>query len=180
MVSVLCVCTFNRTRSVMTAALLAQHLADEGVSATVTSAGTRADGGLATGDTVRLLGERGIDVRGHRGQLLDDAHVAAADLIVTAERDHVVEIAGRWPAAFRRTFTLPEIVGRSRRLGGRLGGPLDDWLDLFAAERPTGVAYLEASAVDDISDPTGHDRRTWSAVFGQVDDLTAKLAKALG
>lgn len=179
MVSVLCVCTYNRTRSVMMAALLAQHLAELGVDATVRSAGTNADGGLATGDTVRLLGDRGLDVRGHRGTPLDDDLVLGSDLVVTAEQDHVVAIATRWPGSFRHTFTLPEIVARSGTIGGLLGGPVDDWLALANDGRPAGFQYLDDRTIGEITDPTGHDRRTWNQVFTQVDDLTLRLARAL-
>ena len=179
MVSVLCVCTFNRTRSVMMAALLEQHLREIGVDATVRSAGTGADDGLATGETVKLLGERGIDVRGHRGTPLDDALIAGADLIVTAEHDHVVTIASRWPDAFRRTFTLPEIIVRSKLHGGRLGGPIADWLELLNDGRPAGFHYLDDRSIGEVIDPTGQDRRTWQEVFALVDDLTLRLAKSL-
>jgi len=179
MFSVLCVCTYNRTRSVMMAALLEHHLRHIGVDAEVVSAGTRADGGLATAETVKLLGNLGLDVRGHHGSPISDAHLERADLVITAEHDHVVTITARWPDAFARTFTLPEIVDRSRLVGGRLGGPVDDWLELLNDDRPAGFLYLDDTTVDEIVDPTGEDRRTWHTVFDQVNDLTRALAQAL-
>ncbi len=179
MLSVLCVCTHNRTRSVLMEGLLAHHLRALGLEVTVSSAGTMADDGLATSETIKMLGERGIDLRGHRGTLIDDHMVEAADLIVTAEQDHVVTIASRWPDAFRRTFTLPEVVACTKLFGGRLGGPIGDWLDVLADGRPSGFAYLDDRSIGEIVDPTGQDRRTWLEVFELVDDLTQRLAKAL-
>lgn len=179
MLSILCVCTYNRTRSVMMEALLDQHLHEVGVDAIVRSAGTNADGGLATVETVKLIAERGRDLRGHRGTPIDSELVDAADLIVTAEQDHVVTIASQWPDAFRRTFTLPEVIARTKMYGGRLGGPMDDWLDLLADGRPSGFTYLDDRSIGELVDPTGQDRRTWLEVFELVDDLTLRLAKAL-
>jgi protein-tyrosine phosphatase len=179
MLSVLCVCTYNRTRSVMMEALLDRHLRDLGLEATVRSAGTRADGGLATGETVKLLGERGLDLRGHRGTPLDDDIVDSADLIITAEQDHVVHIASHWPDAFDRTFTLPELLTLTKLHGGRLGAPIEDWLELLADGRPSGFTYLDDRSIGEVVDPTGQDRRTWLDVFELVDDLTRRLALAL-
>ena len=60
--NILCVCTYNQTRSVLMAALLTEHLRAEGVRAAVASAGTRAGGGLPLPTTIDLLARRGIDL----------------------------------------------------------------------------------------------------------------------
>jgi protein-tyrosine phosphatase len=174
---VLSVCTHNRTRSVLVGALLREHLRDAGLAADVATAGTAGSGLPATDPTVRLLGTRGIDVRGHRSRPLDERAVAGADLVVTAERDHVVWIAGRWPGAFRRTFTLPELVAR---LGDRplVGRDVAAWLDEVAAGRPTAMEYLDAE-VGEIADPTGRAPRAWDTAFAEIDDLTRRLAAAI-
>lgn len=177
--TVLCVCSYNRTRSVMMAALLAHHLAPFDADIQVHSAGTRADGGPATRETVKLMRELGIDVGDHFGRPIDEQLVADADLIITAEQEHVVNIAGRWPAAFASTFTLPELVERAGLRGARSGGPIDDWKAALNAGRPTGFLYLDDRDIGEIEDPTGRDRRTWTATFDQIDDLTRRLAKAI-
>src|SRR6478672_11551773 len=92
---VLCVCTHNRTRSVMTGGLLQRHLTRLQIPATVDTAGTQPGGQPAMERAVRLLADRGIDVGEHRSQPLTDDLVLGSDLIVTAERAHVVAIAGR-------------------------------------------------------------------------------------
>jgi protein-tyrosine-phosphatase len=178
-ISVLCVCSFNRTRSVMMEALLRQHLSDTGVAGSISSAGTQASGGLATSDTVRLLAARGLDVRGHSGRPLDELSVGSADLVITAERQHVVEIAGRWPQSFAKAFTLPELVELAQRRGGRLGAPIDDWLEILGDGRQQGFDYLDDATVGEIDDPTGHDHRVWTSTFSQIDDLARRLAVAL-
>lgn len=179
-ITVLCVCTFNRTRSVMMAALLQRHLADLGVAARVASAGTRADGGAPTRETVKLLAQYGIDVNGHQGAPLDQHIVESADLIVTAEQQHVVDVAGHWPDALASTFTLAELVERAQVCGGRLGAPIDEWRALLNEGRPTGIDYLDDRTIGEIADPTGLDSRAWNVTFAQIDDLTRRLAVAIG
>jgi protein-tyrosine-phosphatase len=181
---VLSVCTFNRTRSVLTRALLDEHLRRTGSPAEVLSAGTLGAGDPPTERTVRLLAARGIDVSAHRSRPLDEHLVAGADVVVTAERDHVVWIAGRWPGAFRRTFTLPELVARAEALpaNGDASGAselfdVDAWLGALAVGRPAALDYLDAD-VGELADPTGQAPGVWGAAFEQIDDLTRRLADA--
>jgi protein-tyrosine phosphatase len=174
---VLAVCTYNRTRSVLVGALLDEHLRRAGVPAEVTSAGTLGDGYPPTERTVRLLGERGIDVRHHRSRPLDERLVAGADLVVTAEREHVVWIAGRWPGVFNRTFTLPELVTRAEALQHD-AGELSAWLGALAIGRPTAIDYLDAD-VGELDDPTGQAPGVWGVTFERVDELTRRLAGAV-
>lgn len=178
-IDILCVCTFNRTRSVLMETLLTAHLRALGVDASVASAGTRAAGGSVMPTAVELLAARGITVDPHRGQPLDETVVMHADLVVTAEQGHVVDIAGRWPGTFARTFTLPELVARTETLGHRGGEPIDTWLARLNTGRSAGLAYLEDPTVDDVDDPTGLDPRTWQTVFTRIDQLTRRLAEAI-
>jgi len=177
-INVLCVCTHNRTRSVLTAALLQQHMTELGLSAATSSAGTMVGGYPATDRTVRLLAERSIDVSGHRSQTLTAEVVGAADLILTAERDHVAAIVGRWPAAFARTVTLPEAVDLARLAGQRSGTPIREWVARMEATGRDPLEYLSGH-VAEIEDPTGRSPAVWSRVFSQIDDLTRSLAKAM-
>jgi len=177
-IKVLCVCTHNRTRSVLTAGLLQQHLTALGVPSTTSSAGTMSGGHPATDRTVRMLSERGIDVRDHRSEALTRAIVDAADLILTAERAHVATIVGQWPTSFARTVTLPEAVELAHRVGPRQDGPIREWVARMEADRRSPLDYL-AGDVGEIEDPTGQSPAVWSRVFTEIDDLTRALAKAL-
>lgn len=175
---VLCVCTHNRTRSVMTGALLQRHLTRLRIDADVATAGTQPGGQPAMDRAVRLLADRGIDASAHRSQSLSDDLVLESDLIITAERDHVIAIAGRWPGAFRNTFTLPEVVALSAG-AGRNGGAMTEWLGQIASGRPGGLDYIDASTIGEIEDPTGKQPAVWDRVFAEIDDLTRILATAL-
>ena len=176
---ILCVCTYNRTRSVLAGALLEGHCRSLGLAAEVATAGIMENDRPPTGHAIDLLAERGVDVRAYRSRVVSEALVAAADLVVTAEREHVVWIAGRWREAFQFTFVLPEIVSRAADVGGRDGRPMPEWLELVDAGRPRGLAYLEADDIADIADPTGLDDRHWAQTVARIDHLTHRLAELL-
>ncbi len=176
---VLCVCTHNRTRSVMAGGLLERHLTRLRVDARVMTAGTMPGGQPPIDRAVRLLAGRGIVAGQHRSQTLTEDLVADSDLIVTAERDHVVTIAGRWPVAFTSTFTLPEMVALSERAGARGGAPIGVWLNELANRRPGSLAYLDAADIGELADPTGKAPAAWDKAFAEIDDLTRRLATML-
>ena len=71
-VRILTVCSYNRTRSVMTAAMLDAMLAARvGPDATVVeSAGCVAPGYPAIPAAVEAMAERGLDVSGHRSRVV--------------------------------------------------------------------------------------------------------------
>lgn len=176
---IVCVCTHNRTRSVIAGALLDDHCRNLGVAATVTTAGIVDNGKPPTGPTIDLLAARGLDVRAHRSRVLTEEMVVEADLLVTAERQHVVWIAGRWPQAFPFTFVLPEFVNRVADAGRRDGRPMVEWLEQVGIGRQRGLAYLEQGSVGDVADPTGLSSRHWAQALARIDHLTLRLAEGL-
>lgn len=171
-------CTHNRTRSVLAAALLADHLWRAGVTAEVFSAGQRDAGLPATPETVRLLAKRGLDASRHRSRTVDASLVEEADLILTAEPQHVVSVAGRWQTAFDKTFVLPELLRLAQPVGPLAGRDLVTWLAEVGTGRPTGAAYLTAE-IDGIADPTGQSAKVWRASFDEIDAMCERLAMML-
>jgi protein-tyrosine-phosphatase len=105
--------------------------------------------------------------------------VRSADLIVTAEPHHVVWIAGRWPEAFSKTYTLPELVTYGEDVGSRGNETLSTWLTRAANVRPPTRAYLEPNTVAAVPDPTGAPEEKWIRVADQIDDLCGRLALLL-
>jgi protein-tyrosine-phosphatase len=86
------VCSFNRARSVMAAALFAEQLRERGLSdlVRVSSAGTLACAGdRADEQACLVLGERGYPVpTDHRAALIGAVHLGA-DLVVALGREHI-------------------------------------------------------------------------------------------
>ena len=163
----------------MAGGLLERHLTRLRVEATVMTAGIMPGGQPPMDRAVRLLAGRGIVADDHRSQILTEQLVTDADLIVTAERDHVVTIAGQWPIAFTSTFTLPELVTLAERAGARSGESIGEWLRRVAKDRPQSMDYLDSKDIGEIADPTGQAPTAWEQAFAQIDDLTRRLATAL-
>lgn len=178
----LAVCTYNQTRSVMTAGLFELHCRDLGVPLKVLSAGVRASSGATASDpALRMLAGRGVDVRRHRSTRIDERHVRHSHLIVCAEHEQVLSISGAHPGSFRKTFTLPEIVRLGEEVGPRHRSTLDDWLGRIAERRVDPMRYLEmpSSAIGELADPTGMSSATWHLAFDEIDDLTYRLAELI-
>ena len=143
----------------------------------------------AIDDAVAAMRRRGLDVSTHRSSTTTASLVDGADLILTAERDHVVKIAALSSAAFRRALTLPEFLAATARgidgddidTGGD-GGDIRAWVESLTAERTAGE-YLRAD-VPEVDDPTGSAPRTFEAavvdIEQQCDDVAAQLARRLG
>ena len=175
---VLTVCTHNRTRSVLMAATLEYRLIDAGCQPSIVSGGFGAVGQPPTARTVELLASRSIDVSNHLSSAVDEHAVELAQLIVCAERTHVVNIAGRYPNSFARTFTMPELA-QLGELVGPVNGDLNGWLERITAHRLAGMDYLDADpdVIGEIRDPTGTAPSVWVDVFGHIDQLAARIAR---
>lgn len=109
---ILTVCVGNICRSPMAEALLAHRLAGRGVVATVESAGIAALSGRPADPTAQaLMGERGLDISGHRARQLTPELIRAFELVLVMEADQQKAIESM----------LPSARGRVHRIG-RFGG----------------------------------------------------------
>ena len=182
-VRILTVCSHNRTRSVMAAALLDSKLTERlGAGAVlIRSSGFGPVDLPAIDDAVAAMRRRGLDVSAHRSSATTASLVDGADLILTAERDHVVKIAALSSAAFRRALTLPEFLAANAYGADDDGGDIRAWVESMTAERTAGE-YLRAD-VPEVDDPTGSAPRAFEAavvaIEQQCDDVVALLAQHL-
>jgi protein-tyrosine-phosphatase len=188
---ILTVCSHNRTRSVMMAALLESMLTDQlRVAATgvvVRSAGFAPAGMPAISDAVDAMRRRGLDVSSHLSHQLTADDLDAADLVLTAERVHVVRIASVVPSAFPRTMTLPEFVDRATATrvdttiavppGAGPSGRLAAAVDVLTTER-TPQGYLR-DVVPEVDDPTGLPRRAFEAAVVVIEQQCRDVAAAI-
>lgn len=177
--SILTVCTRNRTRSVMMAALLHRHLRDAGIPVAVTSAGTTAETLAPIPGVAEQLRRLGVTLPPYVGRQVDADIARSADLIVTADPHHVVWIAGRWPDVFERTYTLPELIAYGDEVGPLKDRSLQEWLRGVAALRPPPKAYLEPHSIAGLPDPTGGPENVWIEIADRIDDACRRLARLL-
>ena len=174
---ILTVCTQNRTRSVLIAELLHAELTSRGVAAVMSTAGFGEPGLPADSQAVAALAIRGIDTRAHSTQVLSTEMVEVADLVLTAERIHVVRVAEDHLDFFTRTFTLPELVERAEAYGPRRGADLATWLAELSVER-TQASYL-TQWVPEVEDPTGLPPDVFRGVVTQIEQWCQRLAVLL-
>lgn len=186
----------------MSAALL-EALLDEqlgpGVVA-VKSSGFGPAGLPPIADAVDAMRRRGIDLSRHRSASTTATLVDGADLILTAERDHVVSIAALSADAFRRTFTLPEFLLRaasaidhhdggdeSRRAAepgsapdmaiGAVPGRVAGWVEQLTESR-RAAEYLR-EPVPEVADPTGSPQRAFEAAVQAIERQCQEAAEHL-
>ena len=183
---VLHVCTGNICRSPMAEhlmrAALEQGCRDQAHRFVVESAGTWGHSGSPMEPhALSTLARRGIDGSGFRARELVAEHVAGADLVLTATREHRAAAVVLHPRAAARTFTVREL--------GRLLDGVDP------AGLPTGDAVARARALvrlaasrrglvppahpsdDDLQDPYHAPE---SAFAHCADTLTAALSAPMG
>ena len=122
-----------------------------------------------------MLGERGIDLTGHRSRTVTREILLGADLVVAMAREHVREAVVAAPEAWSKIFTLKELVRRGEAAGPRRAGePLDDWLARVGQGRRISDLAGAATA-DDVADPYGGPRSAYERLATELDDLLDRL-----
>ncbi len=148
----------------------------------VRSSGFGPAGIPAIDDAVAAMQRRGLDVSPHRSRATTVAIVDGADVIVTAERDHVVKIAALSPPAFARAMTLPELLSRAADAPVAPGGGVRPWIEVLTAGR-TASTYLR-EPIAEVADPTGSSPRAFEAAVAEIErqcaEASAWLASAAG
>jgi len=175
---VLVLCSANRCRSPLAAALLRAELTRVPWPVVVASAGVSSFAALGLPvpeDGQHVARRRGLELANHQSATLSQAALGAADLVVAMDRSHVREAVVVDPSCWPRTFTLKELVRRARAVGPRPDGALlRTWLEEVGADRSRdGLAGR--SEQDDIEDPFGRGPRAWEALADELSGLVRAL-----
>jgi protein-tyrosine phosphatase len=172
---VLVVCTANRCRSPLAAALLRASLVTRGLFAEVDTAGLGEPGFPATDPTTAVAARRDLDLGDHRSQPLAPDLIAPADLVLAMERLHVRHVVLTVPSAWPYTFTLKELVRRGEAVGPRpAGASLTTWIARVHDGRDRRD-LLGASPLDDLTDPTGGTLAEHEDTARELEDLLDRL-----
>ena len=169
---ILHVCTGNICRSPiaerLTRAGLEQRLGRDAARFVVESAGTWGHGGAPMEPyAVSTLASYGVDGSDFRARALVADHVAGADLVLGATREHRAAAVVLHPRAARRAFTLREFA----RLVGAVDGavltaadPVERARQLVdAAAGRRGLVPPESPRDDDLVDPYQGPERGFAA-----------------
>jgi protein-tyrosine phosphatase len=114
MPSVLFVCTANRFRSPIAAALFARHLQEEGLAQDwrVGSAGTWAEPDLPVVPSARWVTDHlGIDLEAHKATRINRELLAQYDLILVMEHNHQEALLIEFPEIKDRLFLFAKVAG---------------------------------------------------------------------
>jgi protein-tyrosine phosphatase len=124
------VCTGNMCRSPMVAELLRERFVRYGLAdqVEVSSAGIRARDGSPASDLSRILmTERGLSLEQHRARSVDEAMLAAADLVLVmeeAQRSFLFHLSMRH---LHKVFLLSELCGENDDVPDPIGGHRADY-----------------------------------------------------
>ena len=112
---ILFVCTGNTCRSPMAEALMKDMIARDsklrarGIE--VDSAGFYPAGLPASREAIGIMKEYGLDLKGHRSQLIDQNLLNWADLVLVMEREHENDIYEQYQNVDGKIYLLSEYVG---------------------------------------------------------------------
>ena len=185
--AILVVCTGNVCRSPLAEQLLAVRLEAAGVDATVRSAGTQALVGEAmTREAVELSVRYGGGGGRHAATQLTDALIEAADLVLTASREHRAIVASMVPRAARMSYTIREFARIAEFL------ELDTESTLALAQATTPAAFIELASTsrgfatppaqsgsDDIVDPYRRSPQIYEESGRAIDAAATAIVRAL-
>jgi protein-tyrosine phosphatase len=174
------ICTGNRFRSPLAAALLAAERPD--LSLSIASFGTLELGAArALPEAVEIGRSFGVDLSVHRARSLSHTDLEQFELVLGFERHHIATAVVDCRARPDRTFTLPELVGllEPDSQAHTASKPLErarEHIEAANAARPHG---FRNRALPELADPLGRSRSVqWqiaATLRTQVSSLAAHL-----
>lgn len=171
--SILFVCTANRVRSPLAAAVARSVVDAAALPVSIASAGFLAAGFPADPDMSHVARRRGYDLSTHVSREVDAALIERCDLIVAMTGAHVVDLVGVAPSAIRRILTLREGAAAAALAPPASWDPasLRRW-----SEGPTDRPLNELlGGRHDTADPMGRSMRRYRAAADEIEQLTSAL-----
>lgn len=177
---IMTICTANVCRSTLAEGLLRGRLDPSFFE--VSSAGVRGiEGADPDPHTVTALQRAGVAPLTTTGVQVTPRLLQAADLILTATRDHRGDVLELYPAALRRTFTVLEFGALAPQVaaGDAEGFSAPPVQDPVALVRQVSQVRSLGPAHADIADPIGRDEAFHAEVAAQIDAAVTDIAAVL-
>ena len=174
------VCTGNRFRSPLAAALLAREA--DGLPVRIVSLGTLDLGRRpALPEAVAIAEELGLDLSGHASRNLASVELESFDLVLGFERKHVMASVVEARARLERTFTLPELVGLLRRLPGPPlpTDPVERALVRIRQAQAVRPPGFRNGPMPELGDPLGRTLQAQRQTGAELSELVSGLAAGL-
>lgn len=123
---ILAICTANICRSPVVEAVLRDRLHKQGLTDwTVSSAGTWAMAPReASRHSAELMAEEGLDISDHRAQMVDETHLANADLVLCMETGHAEALKAEFPNYAHKIYLLSQMVNHHYSIADPYGGSI--------------------------------------------------------
>jgi protein-tyrosine phosphatase len=174
------ICTGNRFRSPLAAALLSARVGELPVRAS--SLGILDLGAVgALSEAVQIAGSLGVDLSGHRTKSMTQVDLEPLDLIVCFEWTHVHAAIIDGHAPIERTFTLPELVGLLRDLPASEAGstPVERGRARVQQAHALRPAGFRGRRPPEIPDPLGRPPAAQRRIADELRELVTELSRLL-
>ena len=167
----------------MAQAFLVAACSRRSVPVAVSSAGFLFDDHPASDTTVKVLHERGIDLRAHRSRIVSAELFSEVDLVLTMERRHARDLV----LSYGRAEIVYTLKGFATTVSALLGfGPDNDALQITGvsalvhavdvARSPDGL--LGDGRPDEVADPHGHSVRAHRKAADEIATAVEAIAAA--
>ena len=170
---VLLLCTANVCRSPT-----AEYLARDQLGSSdwiFRSAGFLESGRASSSELIRVLDERGIDLRRHRSYKVDLASLQAADLVITMEGSHVQRATALWPGVLEKIVPLRQAATLIDSSPVRPSS-IQELLQVVVSQRDH-ADYLGTRW--DVADPFGRSLQVYRRSVAEIESLMNTVLSAL-
>jgi protein-tyrosine-phosphatase len=173
------VCTANRARSPLAAALLRRELdriSGRHLLVDVASAGLQVQpGARVLAPMLDVARGYGVDLTSHRARTFDHSMLGSHQLVLTMTEGQRSVLARLQPQQLARTFTLKEWV----RINEAVSSDCDSLSQLVLATHRARPAVAAADEPEDIMDPAGLPSHQHAVIAAEIATYTRSLAETL-
>jgi protein-tyrosine-phosphatase len=163
----------------MAAALFRAEVAGRAEGVEVRSAGFLKSGVPADKNAMWALKNFGLDLSDHQSSAVRSAIADNPDLVLVMARTHLRSLSRIDAGILERAFTLKEFVRLADIEGDRyLSEPLAEYLKRVHSGRRS-LSMMSPSREDDVEDPIGRGRSSFSSCASELQVLIRQAVKVL-